>query len=108
MLQLSETGAISADGTESMSGIDAGFLQSIMSRLEALEKTPQTPSTSVTQSSNNPEFALMKQQLETVKQAVIQMKNVSAGIKSQLDCLKNDVAEAKEIMTTIQNITMGQ
>ncbi len=84
------------------SEIDPGFLQSIMTRLEELEKRPI-----------NPEINLLKQQMETIKQSVIQTKNSNitlvkenTTLKTQIELLKNNLTETKGLVEMLQHISM--
>ena len=92
----------SFDGQENMVLIDKNVIQSIVSRLESLEKRSTTSSGS----SSGPEVALLKQQFETVKQAVIQTKGSTVTIKTQVDSLKNELIETRELLSALQNLTM--
>lgn len=91
------------------SGIDAGFLQSIMTRLETLEKRPVAASGSV----SSPELNVLKQQFETVKQAAVQSKTSTVNLakenvalKTQLENLRKELTETKELVAALQNLTM--
>ena len=92
----------SFDGQENMVLIDKNVIQSIVSRLESLEKRSTTSSGS----SSGPEVALLKQQFETVKQAVIQTKGATVTIKTQVDSLKTELIETRELLSALQNLTM--
>ena len=92
----------SFDGQENMVLIDKNVIQSIVSRLESLEKRSTTSSGS----SSGPEVALLKQQFETVKQAVIQTKGATTTMKTQVDSLKNELIETRELLSALQNLTM--
>ena len=48
----------------------------------------------------------MKQQFETIKPIVIQSKNSLPALKQQVDTLKTDLNETKELLTALQNLTM--
>jgi hypothetical protein len=96
-------GDMSFDGE---SGIDPGFLQSIMSRLEDLEKRPAS-------TGSNPELNLLKQQMETIKQAVLQSKNSTVALvkenmalKTQVENMRKELIETKELVGALQNLTM--
>jgi hypothetical protein len=110
-LQHMPEGGISMSEGLSM-GIDPGVFESIMSRLDALENKPAT--TNVTTSSvSNSELGLLKQQFETVKQAVIQQKGSTTNLtkenvmlKTQLENLRKELTETKELLTALQNLTM--
>jgi len=100
--------SVSMDGQD-MVLIDKNVLQSITSRLESLEKR----SGSTSGSASGPEMNLLKQQFETVKLAVVQTKNAtttfvkeSKDLKTQVDALKNELSETKELLTALQNLTM--
>jgi hypothetical protein len=91
------------------SGIDSGFLQSIMSRLESIESRQVSTSGSV----SSPELNLLKQQFESVKQAVVQSKNAAVSLskenislKTQIENLKKELSETKELIAALQNVTM--
>jgi hypothetical protein len=102
---------MSFDGQENMVLIDKTVIQSITSRLESLEKRSSTGSASG--SASGPEVTLLKQQFETVKQTVIQTKGATVTIvkdnkelKNQVDSLKNELTETRELLTALQNLTM--
>lgn len=118
------------------SGIDPSFLQDIVSRLETIEKQivvlsttnqnsntnqpspTQLSSTHQMSSSNqisdpNSELNLLKKQLETIKQGVIQSKNASLSLikenstlKSQLENLKKELLENKELISSLKDMTI--
>ena len=86
---------LSNDGQDNMVLIGKTVIQSITSRIESLEKRSSGPA-----SNSGHEVALLKQNFETVKQAVIQTKGVVTTIskenkelKTQVDNLKNDLTE---------------
>lgn len=100
---------IQIEGQENMVLIDKNVIQSITSRLESLEKRTSASSGSA----SGPEVNLLKQQVEMVKQTVIQNKTVSANLvkdnkdlKSQVENLKSELNEAKELLQALQNLTM--
>jgi hypothetical protein len=79
--------------------VDKNVIQSLINRIDALEKKP-------TSGSSNQDVAVLKQQFETIKPMVIQSKNISASFKQQMDALKAEVNETKELLTALQNLTM--
>ena len=98
--------SVSMDGETNM---DSGILQSMMSRLESLEKRSSSTSGSV----STPELNLLKQQFESVKQAVIQSKGSTTSLakenvalKTQMDNLRKELTETKELLTALQHLTM--
>lgn len=102
--------SVDFEGHENMSLIDNSVIQSITSRLESLEKRSGS---SVSGSTSGPEINLLKQQFEALKQAVIQTKNSSVSIvkdnkdlKMQVDNLKKELSETKELLNALQNMTM--
>jgi hypothetical protein len=100
--------SFSVEGQENMVLIDNSVLESITSRLESLEKRSAGSS-----SASGPEVNLLKQQFETLKQAVIQSKSVSASLtkdnkdlKINIDNLKQELNETKALLAALQNLTM--
>lgn len=103
LMNSEHSGDMSFDGE---SGIEPGFLQSVMTRLEDLEKRPASTSSS-------PELNLLKQQMETIKQAVVQSKNSTVALvkentalKTQVENMKKELSETKELVMALQNLTM--
>jgi hypothetical protein len=97
------------DGQENMVLIDKNVVDSIISRLESLEKRSLTPASS----SSGPEAALMKQQFENVKQAVMKINTSTNGLikenkdlKTQISNLRSELNDAKELLQALQNLTM--
>ena len=98
--------SVSMDGETNM---DSGILQSMMSRLESLEKRSSSTSGSV----STPELNLLKQQFESVKNAVIQNKGSTTSLvkenvilKTQIENLKRDLSDTKELLVALQTLTM--
>ena len=95
-------------------------------RIEALENAKSTEiknvdekekiekrSSSSNGSVSTPELNLLKQQFESVKQAVIQSKGSTTSLakenvalKTQMDNLRKELTETKELLTALQNLTM--
>ena len=97
---------VSIDGE---SDVVPGVLQSVLSRLDSLEKRSSSSNGSV----STPELNLLKQQFESVKQAVIQSKGSTTSLakenvalKTQMDNLRKELTETKELLTALQNLTM--
>ena len=98
------------EGDSDMVQIDAGILQSILSRLESLEKRNAATSAA---GASSPEIILLKQQIETFKPILTQTKTTTNSIvkehkdfKSQFEALRNDLEETKELVIALQNLTM--
>jgi hypothetical protein len=109
MLELGTTGIVRSESQEGAMMIDTDVIESIMERLDTLEKRPVTS----TNSGNNPDVLLLKQQFETVKQSVIQSKGISSTLvkenkelKSEIATLKNELNETKDLVIALQNLTM--
>ena len=108
LLQMPEGATINMDRDLDVD-VDTSLLQSVMSRLESLEKRSVPTSGNV----STPELNLIKQQLDTIKQVVIQTKSSTANLvkenillKSQMDNLKKDLSESKELLESLQKITL--
>lgn len=106
LLQMPEISSINISGETS---VDPVVLQSIMSRLETLEKR----STSTSGTVSTPELNLFKQQLETVKQAVVQSKNSTSNLikenillKTQIDDLKKQLSDVKGSLESLEKLTL--
>jgi hypothetical protein len=107
-LQDNNSQDINIEGQENMIIVDKTVFQSITSRLDSLEKR-----SSGAGSSAGPEVNLLKQQFETVKQAVVQTKGATStlikenkDLKTQLDALNRELNETKELLNALQNLTM--
>jgi hypothetical protein len=83
--------------------VDKSVIQSLISRIDALEKKPTTTSVS---SASNQDITLLKQQFETIKPIVVQSKTTNNALKQQIEVLKSELAETKELLTALQNLTM--
>lgn len=82
--------------------VDKNVITSLISRIDVLEKKQGTS----TSNGSNQDINLLKQQFETIKPLVVQSKNSSAVFKQQIDALKTDLAETKELIGALQNLTM--
>ena len=103
------TNNMQMEGHENMVLIDKNVIQSITSRLESLEKR----SSSSSGSASGPEMNLLKQQVDTVKQAVMKSNSVTSNlmkenkdVKTQIDNLKGELTETKELLQAVQNLAM--
>jgi hypothetical protein len=84
--------------------VDKSLIHSLINRIDALEKRPSTSASGPAPS--NQDIMLLKQQFETIKPIVIQSKNSLPVLKQQVDILKTDLNETKELLTALQNLTM--
>ena len=99
---------ISYDGQNNMVLIDKHVIESIINRLESLEKRSSTPASA---SASGPEMTLLKQQFEILKQSLLQTKGSSLkdnkDMKTQVENLKKEIDDTKELVTVLQNLTMN-
>jgi hypothetical protein len=98
---------ISLEGQENMVLIDRAVIESITNRLESLERRSSTTSGST---ASGPEMSLLKQQMETFRQSIVQTKGTvskeNKELKTQMDTLKQELTETKELLSALQNLTM--
>jgi hypothetical protein len=108
----SDTFGSSGEGSQ----IDETIIESIMERLHDLEaREPSTASTSTSTSNaaSNAELMLLKQQIEALKPVLTQLKSASTVVakenktlKQQVAELKAELEETKELVITLQTMTM--
>jgi hypothetical protein len=85
--------------------VDKSVIQSLISRIDALEKKPSATSVGASASSSQ-DIALLKQQFETIKPIVVQSKTMNNALKQQIEVLKTELTETKELLSALQNLTM--
>jgi hypothetical protein len=85
--------------------VDKSVIQSLISRIDALEKKPSATNVTAGASSNQ-DIALLKQQFETIKPIVVQSKTANNALKQQIESLKTELVETKELVIVLQNLTM--
>jgi len=100
------------EGAEGMVLIDQNLIDSIMSRLESLEKR-STSSTGAVGGSSSAEVTLLKQQFEAIKPSIAQNTKVATALTKEqkehkllVDALKSELAETKELLTALQTMSM--
>ena len=93
-------------GLETLDGVNTEIIQTILSRLDALERNPVSTSSSG-------EVTLLKQQFETIKQSTIQMKThvanlikENASLKTQIVNIKKELEDKGELLNALNTITM--
>jgi len=86
--------------------VDKSVIQSLISRIDALEKKPSSSATATATASFNQDIALLKQQFETIKPIVVQSKTTNNALKQQIEGLKAELVETKELVIVLQNLTM--
>jgi hypothetical protein len=98
------SGSGSMDQDEDNILIDKSVIQSLISRIDALEKKPSAPGSGAIPL--NQDIALLKQQFDTIKPIVVQSKNNGQALKQQVESLKAELVETKELLVALQNLTM--
>jgi hypothetical protein len=86
--------------------VDKNVIQSLLTRIDALEKRPETSSSGSLSQDASMSLSLVKQQFETIKPVVVQSKNALAALKQQFEQTKTELAETKELLAALQNLTM--
>ncbi len=108
---LSGLSGSSSEGSQ----IDETIIESIMERLHHLEsRDPSTTaSTNTSNAASNAELLLLKQQIEALKPVLTQLKSASTivakenkSLKQQVEELKAELEETKELVITLQTMTM--
>jgi chromosome segregation ATPase len=108
---------LGGDNQVGMDFSENGVIQSLMERVDNIEKSLEngdTNQTTNTIGSTNPtELAAIKNQLETIKQSIIQFKGISAtlandnkGLKAQIEKLRQELGEYKQLLNTLQTASL--
>lgn len=99
------------DGVSDFS--ENGIIHSIMERLDILETERSTSPSTTSSTALNTDIQLLKQQVDTVKQTVIQSKGISTTLvnenkilKSQIESLKAELKDTRDLLVTLQNISL--
>jgi hypothetical protein len=107
------SGAEGIEGAEGMVLIDQTLIDSIMSRLESLEKRSTTNAVGVGGGSSSAEVTLLKQQFEAIKPSIAQNTKVATALTKEqkehkllVDTLKSELAETKELLAALQAMSM--
>jgi hypothetical protein len=89
--------------------IDKSIFNTIMNRLEALEKRSPTPTMG---SSSSPDITLLKQQMDTIKPVIVQTKNATVSLlkdnkdlKILSENLKEEVQILRETISNLETLT---
>ena len=95
------------------SQIDETIIESIMERLHDLESREPNSVTNASSAASNAELLLLKQQFEALKPVLTQLKSASTvvakenkSLKQQVEELKAELEETKELVITLQTMTM--
>ena len=94
-----------------------GVIQSLMERVDNIEKSLENGANNQIDNSiasiNPTELAAIKTQLETIKQSIIQFKGISAtlandnkGLKAQIEKLRQELGEYKQLLNVIQTTSL--
>jgi hypothetical protein len=87
--------------------IERGVLNSLLSRLDALESKSET---SISSGPSTAEFTILKQNVETLKPALVQTKtaltNTAKEMKKQVDSFRNELNETKELLEALHAMTL--
>lgn len=101
---------MSNGGHENMVLVDRDTIDTIVSRLESLEKRSTT---AVSSGASSAETTLLKQQLEAIKPSIAQNTKTVMALtkeqkdhKAQIDKLKSELSEAKEMLMALQTMSM--
>lgn len=78
--------------------IDKNVLNTIMNRLEALEKRSPNQGAS-------PDVTLLKQQIDTIKPVIVQTKNATVSLVKDNKELKQEVQTLRETVTNLETLT---
>ena len=102
-----------AEGMENMVLVDKSLMDSIMSRLESLEKRSPVAATGGSGSGSGADFALLKQQFDAIKPSIAQNTKTATALtkeqkdhKQQMDALKNELLETKALLNALQTLSM--
>ena len=93
----------------SVSGLDSGIIDVIMSRLDALESQGPSQSQSqspVTNSNSSLEVTALKQNVDVLKTAISQSKSSLAVLTNEHKALKQEVESLKAELASLQGLTM--
>ena len=100
-----------SDGMENMVLIDKNLIDSIMSRLESLEK--RSPSNNAVGTGSSADITLLKQQFDAIKPSIANnTKATTALTKEQkehkvlVDALRAEMANTKDLLAALQTMSM--
>ena len=118
MMEIPSSGITSELG-DNIVAVDKGFMDSIMERLESLEKYAQVQSQTPVQSSSTvnqsiiTDVTVLKQQFEPIKQATVQTKNAVVSLtkeakdtKSSVDSIRQELNETKDLLHSLQTMVI--
>ena len=105
---------LAGDHTNGVDFSENGIIQSLMERVDNIEKSIENNDNPNTNTATNPaELTAIKTQLDTIKQSIIQFKGISAtlandnkGLKSQIEKLRQELGEYKQLLTALQSTSL--
>jgi hypothetical protein len=80
--------------------IDKSVFNTIMNRLEALEKRSPMPTMA-----SSPDITLLKQQMDTIKPVIVQTKNATVSLLKDNKDLKQEVQSLRQTVSNLEIIT---
>jgi hypothetical protein len=103
-------GVQGAEGMEDMVLIDKNLIDSIMSRLESLEKRSPTNAVGTGSSAD---VTLLKQQFEAIKPSIANNTKVTTALTKEqkehkvlVDALRSEMANTKDLLAALQTMSM--
>ena len=104
-------GVSSLNDNGNNANIDVEVVESILNRLETLES--KEPSNSNSNSTSNSDVTLLKQQFDTIKQTLVQVKssntNISkenAALRKQFDNIQSEIQTTKDMVTSLNKLVL--
>jgi hypothetical protein len=106
-LEMQLPSILAGDNTTSIDFSENGVIQSLMERVDNIEK--HLVKGDVNQNTNPTELTAIKNQLDTIKQSLIQFKGISAtlvndnkSLRVQLEKIKLELVESNQLLNTLQ------
>ena len=104
-------GVQGAEGMEDMVLIDKNLIDSIMSRLESLEK--RSPTNNAVGTGSSADITLLKQQFDAIKPSIANNTKVTTALTKEqkehkviVEALKSEMANTKDLLAALQTISM--
>ena len=104
-------GVQGAEGMEDMVLIDKNLIDSIMSRLESLEK--RSPTNNAVGTGSSADITLLKQQFEAIKPSIANNTKATTALTKEhkehkvlVDALRSEMANTKDLLAALQTMSM--
>ena len=91
---------------ENMALVDKTLIQSIVARLESLEKRSQTAPQTNQAPGSSMEITTLKQQTEVLKNAIITNKNETKELKANVEVIRSSVDELHRLHAEVQQLSL--